>query len=266
MGHCRCYSHTSYSHLLAYSLAYSLIFYLYTYYYYFIYSLASCFFLQAGRGWHPINVWCDECDFAGTSFISKIILPLTTERGVKVFAASSANKNSGELTELIECKWPDGTTIMNYVILGEPCDACKLTDRPYECTHNLHETAEWKDPILIKKALAIYKAMGREDDANAEMFSIKASGGEFRFNEQHYGRLFSPESRKFFDPLSKIDVVVIGVDPAWGGMCEFAISAVGISFNNNFKYQVSSKNQYLYYLLLLLFASFWAWAWARCAG
>lgn len=169
-----------------------------------------------------MNSIADEIDFS-PYLLWNIIMPLTTERRHKLFAASSA-KPGGEFSAIVNAKDEKGTAIMHSKILGKPCDACLHSSAPYMCTHNDNMTAGWKDPRKSMRAAKIYKACGREGALMSELYSTVGISQGAVFNPKNYEHLFVAKPCISKDD---IQVIYISIDPANRGPCEFAITAIG---------------------------------------
>jgi uncharacterized short protein YbdD (DUF466 family) len=107
-------------------------------------SLFLCDFynnIQAERDLHPDNVFSDEADFA----------------------LSSPNARWNAYANLVSCCDENGVKLTNSIILGDPCDMCKTTQNPEQCTHKLGELASWINPRRNKQLRKIYTAIGQED-------------------------------------------------------------------------------------------------------
>jgi hypothetical protein len=137
--------------------------------------------------------------------------------------------------------------LMHSVTLGRSCEACFSRGTPHLCTHNENVYADWKDPKRIQRVAKIYQACGHMGTLMAELFSTIGNQSGCIFEKEHYEYLIRPTESK-----ERIDAVFIGVDPAYIGDCEFAITAIGLTKvrpgdPSSYKYQVSQAS----YLSLL---------------
>lgn len=178
-----------------------------------------------------MNSIADEIDFS-PYLLWNIIMPLTTERRHKLFAASSA-KPGGEFSAIVAAKDEDGKPLMHSKILGNPCDACRHSSNPGMCTHNDTMSADWKDPRKSMRTAKVFKACGREGILMTELYNNLGISQGAVFNPKNYEPLFAAKPNL---PQDKIEAVYIAVDPANRGPCEFAITAIGQTHG---KYQVS---------------------------
>lgn len=164
-----------------------------------------------------------------------IVLPLMAEVNHVLFAASSPKVGGGGYTNVILAKDTDGTPLMNSLIIGDPCDACKRSTTPWMCPHKMNELATWKDPHMLTLLAKLYKACDMEDVMMSELYTMTKSSDSSIFRRQLYERFVTEEPKKFND---KIDVVYISIDPAGGGSSEFALTAMGYSMNGPCRFQV----------------------------
>lgn len=158
-----------------------------------------------------------------------------------LLATSSPNTGGGSYTDVIFARDSDGKKLMNSVILGDPCDMCKgicsdyfrlLTgsiagNSPESCTHKQDELASWKDPKKMERLRKLYHAVGGDDILRGELHTMAKESSSTLFPRHLYEDLLSSVPRPVDVIKDKIDAIYIGVDPAGGGKCEFALTAVG---------------------------------------
>ena len=164
----------------------------------------------------------DEADFAKTFFT--VILPLMSETGHVLLAASSPNVGGGAFTDVVFAKDADGVPLMNSVVLGDPCDMCKATSTPETCNHKTEEWATWKDPKRMARLAEIYRATNMQNVLMSELHTMPRLMDSSLFSADIYSYMGATPPKK---SSAKIRVVYIGLDPAGGGKCELAICAIG---------------------------------------
>jgi hypothetical protein len=177
---------------------------------------------QAGRGYHPRNVFVDEADWC-SQFLT-VILPLLSEKNVGLIAMSSPNYSGGVYSTIISAADGQGRKLVNSMILGNPCDLCVSMATPERCNHKLCEMASWKDPERTEYLRKLYTAIGQERIYRAELGTMATVANLNEFSRDMYIDFASSEPKVCND---KIESVYIGVDPAYGGACDFAVTAIG---------------------------------------
>lgn len=165
----------------------------------------------------------DEADFARTFFT--VVLPLMSEDHV-LLATSSPNTGGGSYTDVIFARDADGNKLMNSVILGEPCAACKATTTPEACTHKQDELASWKNPKKMARLERVYRAIGGEAIFRGELKTMAKESVSTLFPRHLYLDLLGSRPKPV-DSADRVSVVYVAIDPAGGGKCEFALTAMG---------------------------------------
>jgi hypothetical protein len=141
-----------------------------------------------------------------------------------LYALSSPNVKGGVFTNLVFARDQDGTPLTNSIVLGDPCDMCRSTAHPEQCTHKNDTLASWKNPERMAHLAKWYRAIGREDVYRAELSAMGNVIDDSVFPKSLYdGFLSAPP----VPPEGMFDAVYVGVDPAFGGKCQFALTAIG---------------------------------------
>lgn len=188
----------------------------------------------------------DEADFARTFFT--VVLPLMSEKHV-LLATSSPNVGGGSYTDVIFARDADGKKLMNSVILGDPCDMCKAGPTPEACTHKQDELASWKDPRKMARLAKVYRAVGGEAILQGELHTMPKQSTSTLFPSHIYSDMLGSRP-KVVDPRDRINAVYVGIDPAGGGKCEFALTAIGhVAAKREFQVRACAK----FFLLLGFF-------------
>jgi hypothetical protein len=171
----------------------------------------------------------DEADFAKT-FLT-VVLPLMSEDHI-LLATSSPKVGGGTYSKLIFSRDSEGNPLMNSIILGEPCDMCKASSNPENCDHKMDEWGTWKKPNKMRRLARIYRELGEEETLRGELHTMSRDDGGSRFDRSLYESIVStrPAERPtngLLRTVNKIDAIFIGVDPAGGGKCDYAMTAIG---------------------------------------
>jgi len=178
-------------------------------------------------------VLVDEAEF--TRVFLTVILPLLSEEGVVIFALSSPRVSGGTFTDLVFARDENGEPLTNSVVLGDPCALCRSTAHPDQCTHKADTLATWKDPERMAHLAKLYKAIGRDDVYRAELGAMGNVSDTTIFHRDLYIGFLSATPAISND---QFDAVYVGVDPAYRGKCEFAITAIGQVSRTTLGFQV----------------------------
>jgi len=204
-----------------------------------------------GRGYHPDLILMDEVDFSKEALLT-VVLPLLCERDVVLFALSSPNIHGGVFTSLVFAKDKDGNPLSNSMVLGDPCDMCRSTPHPEQCNHKADTIASWKDKERMELVQKLYSSIGREDVYRAELGNMGTLKNDTVFKRETYSGMISSEP---IVTSEMINAVFVGVDPAYGGKCHMAVTAIGLSAygRGGFHVRTIKKPVLLFFLLFFIY-------------
>lgn len=162
---------------------------------------------------------------------------------------STPNVGGDVYSTILSATDENGKRLCNSMILGDPCDLCRTTSTPEKCTHKLCELAQWKDPERFDFLRRLYTVTGNEHIFRAELGTMMSTAQSTEFSRDMYIDFVSSEPRTSGD---QIESVYIGVDPAYGGQCDFAITAIGqVTSGTRPGFQVRSVKKNLFFFPLL---------------
>jgi hypothetical protein len=144
----------------------------------------------------------------------------------KLLATSSPNAGGGSYTDVIFAQDSDGTLLMNSVILGDPCAMCIASGTPQTCDHKMDEFPVWIDPKKRTRLAKIYRAVGAEEIFLREGCAMAKRSLNTLFPRHLYADLLGSKL-KTPDPSDRVSAVYVGIDPAFGGACDYALVAIG---------------------------------------
>lgn len=143
-----------------------------------------------------------------------------------------------------------GKPIFNVLRIGNPCDPCKNSDKPWLCTHKTDELPPWKSFRKQNKYSRVYEG-GHEEDNIREQWGMEADSFTRAFNKHIVDKF------KELPPVPPPDVpppwIAIASDPAGAGESGFSIT--GAYWKNN-SMVVCFFFQYFYFFLLSLLSSY----------
>jgi hypothetical protein len=195
----------------------------------------------------------DEVLFMSAGIIKVVVLPVAQQNGSCVIGLSTPSGQDTPCTKLFNTKDPDtGRTIFLIVRIGKPCDSCQA--KRILCVHNEHATGEG----LSRKKRSLMQCffVGDEQSAMQEFQGVAADHSHHIFLPKYMERLLAkdpyPIARPSMLHMQPIDMIMVSIDPAGGGPCEWGLCAcyydikervqVILQIDNQTLKDVSSKN------------------------
>jgi len=131
-----------------------------------------------------------------------------------IVGITTPKADDDDFSQLVSTKNPDGTLFYNVITMGEPCEDCAASQKPWICTHKQHEIASWKDPVRMGKWQKPYETANRMSDLMQESFSIGGKKDKLVFNSKLVEAL---ENRPKIPINSQVNALYMAIDPAGGG-------------------------------------------------
>ncbi len=164
----------------------------------------------------------DEAAYISHELLIKTIIPVLAQSHTCLIAITTPRSSEHFFSALLKLVDPaTGKPIFNVLRIGNPCDVCKQTDKPWLCTHKTDELPPWKSFRKQNKYASVYE--GHEEDNIREQWGMEADSHSRAFNkhivDRFKERLPVPVPKE--PPLE----VVMTSDPAGAGDSGFAIMA-----------------------------------------
>jgi len=171
------------------------------------------------RGYNAnINI-LDEGLFIDTNIIKTIVLPVAQQQNSIIVALSTPQGTDAPSTRLFNTRREGSDkTIFLIVRVGKPCDDCRI--KRILCLHVENSTAEGLSKSKRKLFLPFY-----EDDKETFMREFMAEtcdDSRVIFSDELLLKLFMKKP----EPVPHlVDMIIVGIDPAGGGKCEWGLCA-----------------------------------------
>ncbi len=171
------------------------------------------------RGYNAnINI-LDEGLFIDINIIKTIVLPVAQQTNSIIIALSTPQGTDAPSTRLFNTrKAGSDKTIFLIVRVGKPCDDCRI--KRLMCLHVENATAEGLSKSKRKLFLPFY-----EDDKETFMREFMAEtcdDARAIFSDELLLKLFTAKPEPVPD---LVDMIIVGIDPAGGGKCEWGLCA-----------------------------------------
>jgi hypothetical protein len=161
----------------------------------------------------------DEGLFMNPNIILTVVLPIFQQEGSCVVVLSTPAGEDAPCTKLFNTKNPKtGKTIFLIVRIGKGCDACRA--KKILCMHVESATGEG----LSRKKREILQSFyaGDEERAMQEFQGDTAASGFHVFPASSLLELVAKDAAPIMPP---IDLILVSIDPAGGGKCEWGLCA-----------------------------------------
>lgn len=144
----------------------------------------------------------------------KILIPLMARKDHYLVALTTPKHSNDHFSQMVATRKEDGKPYYNVITMGEPCEDCAETQRPWECTHKRHEIASWKDPVRTDRWYMPYIVANKENILMQEQFSIGGMKDNLVFNTNLVNAL---DKRPPIVIDRPVDAIYLAIDPAGGG-------------------------------------------------
>jgi hypothetical protein len=171
------------------------------------------------RGYNAnVNV-LDEGLYVDTNIIKTIVLPVAQQSNSIIIALSTPQGPDAPSTRLFNTRRKGSTkTIFLIVRIGKPCDECRI--KRTLCLHKENATADG----LSKKKRELFMPFFEDDPETfmREFQSETCDDARSMFSNEDLLNLFTMP----LEPVPNlIDLIIVGIDPAGGGKCEWGLCA-----------------------------------------
>lgn len=157
----------------------------------------------------------EEAAYIDRSMFFDVVAPLMLVEKTAVMAISSPSDEFNYYSTLLELRRPDGTFLFKQIRLGLACQACMDNGEGASCTHMQHIIPPWLSVARSEQARLLYKA----DQASfeREVQGRIASSYVYIFPKQLLSLFKRRLPYQFDDPINRVRVIHVGVDPHGGG-------------------------------------------------
>ncbi len=150
--------------------------------------------------------------------ITNVILPIAQEIGTAVIGLSTPQGFMTPQAVLFSAKDGEGKSVFKQVRLGQPCKACKMSGSL--CIHEEAATAEGLSDTKRQRIQYLY---GSDKYLFRREFMAETGDSGCRLFTESVLTQFA--SRAHVDlPTKPIDFLMMSIDPAQGGSCEWGIT------------------------------------------
>jgi hypothetical protein len=151
----------------------------------------------------------------------KGVFPVYLQDKTAIILISTPTTSKTFFMRCIAIKHEDtGKPLLQSIRIGEPCDACKKTRTPQNCTHNLDEMPPWKSKSKTSELELLMS--GYQDIFLQENFGMTIDSTTRLFPERQLDIIRDAAP---FDFPRTPDCVYLAFDPASGGECEYGVCA-----------------------------------------
>lgn len=162
-------------------------------------------------------IYADEIFFMRPNTILTVILPVLQENDTCLISTTTPGNPEHVLSKMINTKDDDGEYILNTVRIGEPCAECEK-NKVMLCTHVGNAQPEGTSRTKRTRYMKFYEN-GLEDLARQEFEGVQRNMNARVFEQLWIDNLRARDRLKLED---NVPFLLMTMDPAQGGSCEFA--------------------------------------------
>ena len=170
------------------------------------------------RGFNADFIILDEANFIKLRTIKEAIFPVAQQDYTIFIGLTTPQGQDNEVTRLFNTKDKEGNVIITAIRIGKPCDACR--EKQILCTHVENATAEG----LSRKKRQLFQCFyeGEMHIAMREFTGETSDDSRILFEQKW---LLSLLRRHVYPTRAPLDFLMVSIDPAQGGTCEWGFCA-----------------------------------------
>lgn len=146
--------------------------------------------------------------------LKEAIFPVVQENNCIFIGLTTPNKTDSPMHQLLNTVGPDGVPVITTIRIGKPCDECVA--KKILCMHSKDATPEGTSKKKRLRFKPLYAS-----DMNSYMREFQGQVAEDETNLFHTDWLISLAARSAKPVVGPIDFLLMSIDPAQGGKCEW---------------------------------------------
>jgi hypothetical protein len=177
------------------------------------------FVFKTVRGFGANYILCDEANFMKKATFLEAIFPVVQEDFTVFIGLTTPKGDNNEVTRLFNTKDKDGEPIISAIRIGRPCEECR--QKKILCVH-----AENAVPAGVsRKKRSRYQAFYQGGDEHKAMREYQGEAGDDNVTIFQQSWLEKMAARRSMPVKTPLDFILLSVDPAAGGRCEWGVCA-----------------------------------------